>query len=210
MRQYKKTILENNSEKFKKLLLRQFSGYGIPIISKVVVKQVMNKFDEHLIGVVTDKDPAAPQHFRSRFEELLYESIDNSLVVTDKTVSISFGDKSKLGYDGVTEDPITTMVYILEGVLGEYAFLDAKLIRRIFKYKAYLGRYKGGYLISKDAFFDGNFDASVNWDTVKWGFSHKGPIDVFDIDVSVVDAVVSETIRRTCEEFSAILRSNSK
>ena len=168
----------------------------------------MNNFDEHLIGVVDISDPTAPEHFRGRFESMLYESVKESIVITGNTVKVSIGDKNEMGYNGVTEDPMSTIVFIIEGILGDYAFLTKDIIQTRFKSHPYLGRYSGGYLVSKSYFYSKGWNNIVNWSDVRWGFSNKPPIDIFNINTVPVSDIISKTITKTCEEFSSILRSN--
>ena len=197
------------SDKFKGILVRQFKAYGVPRISKIVVDQVMTKFDDHLIGVSTLDDPTAPEHFRDRFEEMLYNNIKDGMVISNNKVLFSIGDKDRLGYSGLTDDPMSTMVYILEGILGEYAFIPASIIKTRFRNEAVTGHYSGGYLVSASNFYKKGWDKFISWDKARWGFSNKGPIDIFTLDQAPIVKAISDTISRACEEFSAILRANN-
>ncbi len=170
----------------------------------------MEKFDNELIGKVTLKDPTAPEHFKNQFEEMLYESIKNSLVIHDTSVSFELGDKDALGYNGITDSPMSTMVYILEGIVGDYAFIPRSIIRKRFRNDAELGRYEGGFLVSKDSFETKGWSNFISWEEARWGFSNTKPVDIFNISEGEIVSILNKTIEKAVNEFSATVRASSK
>jgi hypothetical protein len=193
-------------ETFRNILVNNIRGYAVYEITDIVVKHIMDKFDAELLGVVSKTDPSAPENFRDDFESMLYESIDETLVVNDKKISFGIGDMSKLGYGGVT-DPLSTMAYILEGILGEYAFIPASIIKKRFRNASYVGRWDKGYLVTKDSFFKKGWDKFTTWDKVRWGFSNTEPKDILGIDINQVTSILENTITKSVEEFSAKVRA---
>jgi len=194
--------------KLKRLLLKNLYFSIQNKVGPEVIRRIMDKFQVGLIGKVTIKDPAAPEHFKDEFFSMLKGQLEESLVITPDGISFSLGDRDKLGYDGNVKTPLQTMVFILEGVLGEYAFISPDF------YKTYksgknikFGRWSGGFLISKEAFFKEGWDKRISWNEARWGFSNTGPINIFDIDQSFIAEIIDTTIKSTIEEFAASLRA---
>jgi hypothetical protein len=198
--------MAKKGEIFRNILVNNIHGYAIYEITNVVIKHLMENFDSELLGIVSRSDPSAPENFRSDFENMLYETIEDTIIVSDRKVSFSIGDMSKLGYDGVT-DPLSTMAYILEGILGEYAFIPENIIKKRFKSASYVGRWDKGYLVTRDSFFNKGWDKFTTWDKVRWGFSNTEPKDILGIDINQVTSILESTITKSVEEFSAKVRA---
>jgi len=199
----------SRTQQFRTALLREFKSYGVPLLMDSIVNHIMEKFDDNLMGKVTIKDPTAPEHFRNEFEEMLYNSIKGSLVVNDNSVTFSVGDKSSLGYDGV-RDPMSTMIYIMEGIVGEYAYIPRWVIAKRFRNEGYYGEFEGGFLVSKSMFEKDQWSNFVTWEEVSWGFSNTKPIDIFTISESEFTLILTKTIEKAVNEFSAVVRASSK
>lgn len=192
--------------KLKKLLIKNIINAVQTEIAPALIKRVMDQFQIGLMGKVSQKDPSAPEHFKTDFLEILTEHASSSFVSTQDGVSFSLCDTSKLGYDGSISAPVQTMVFLLEGILGEYAFISPEIYHKK-KSGGNLGRWSGGFLITKESFFEGSWDKIVPWGTARWGFSNTGPINIFEIDDSIVSETIDKTIKKTIEEFAAQLRA---
>jgi hypothetical protein len=194
--------------KLKKLLVKNIINAVKTDISQVLIKKVMNQFQVGLIGKVDLSDPAAPEHFEDDFLGILTETVNSSMVVTQDSISFSLRDNSKLGYDGSISRPVDTMVFLLEGILGEYAFLTPKMYgKHMHKRGKPIGRWGKGALMMKERFFEDGWDKTFSWSEVRWGFSNTGPINIFEIDDSIVGDIIDKTIKKTIKEFAAQLRA---
>jgi hypothetical protein len=195
-------------KRLKKLLIKNLINDIRTKAGPMLIGRVMDKFQVGLMGKVTKEDPAAPEHFKDEFVSMLNESFESSLVVTPEGIHFSLGDTAKLGYDGVINSPLQTMVFIMEGILGEYAFISPAIYGSVKGGRnVKFGRWSGGFLITKAAFFEEGWSKRVSWEKAKWGFSNTGPINVFEIDQTFVSEIVDSSIKRTIEEFSASLRA---
>ena len=193
--------------KLKKIIIKNIVTAVRADISPALIKRVMNQFQIGLIGKVSLDDPAAPEHFKDEFLELLIEHVNSSMVITQNSVSFSLCDRNKLGYDGNVSTPVQTMVFLLEGILGEYAFITPAIYKLSKRKVGNLGRWSGGFLITRESFFEGSWDQVVSWGKARWGFSNTGPINIFEIDDSIVDEIINETIKKSIKEFSAQVRA---
>jgi len=196
------------TKRLKKLLLKNLAFSVQNRVGPEVIKRVMDKFQVGLIGKVTTRDPAAPEHFKDEFFSMLNGQLESSLVVTQAGISFSLGDRDKLGYDGNVTTPLQTMVFLLEGIVGQYGFITSDVYSTHKSGKNIkFGRWSSGFLISKEVFFKEGWDKAVSWDKVHWGFSNTGPIDIFSIDQSFIAEIINSTIKETIEEFAASLRA---
>ena len=195
-------------KKLKKLLIKNLTNDIRNKIGPMLIERVMDKFQVNLIGKVTRKDPSAPEHFKDEFFSMLTEEFESSVVVTPKGINFSLGNKDKLGYGGTIDSPLQTMVFIMEGILGEYAFISPDVYSTLKSGKGInFGRWSGGFLITKDAFFKEGWSKKISWEKVRWGFSNTGPINVFEIDQSFISEMIDASIKKTIKEFSASLRA---
>ena len=195
-------------KKLKRLLIKNLVTDVRTKIGPMLIERVMDKFQVGLMGKVIQKDPSAPEHFKDEFISMLNESFESSVVVTPEGINFSLGDRGRLGYDGSIDSPLQTMVFIMEGILGEYAFISPDVYSLVKSGKnVKFGRWSGGFLITKEAFFKEHWDRRVSWGKARWGFSNTGPINVFLIDQSFISEIIDSSIKKTIEEFSASLRA---
>ena len=195
------------TKRLKKLLIKNITNAVRAKIGPEIINRIMEKFNVGLIGKVTTKDPSAPEHFEDDFFSALNEDLNSSMVVTPEGITFSLGDRKKLGYDGNIETPLQTMVFILHGILGEYAFISPDVYKLHKSGTVKFGRWSGGFLITREAFIKEGWSKRVSWSEVRWGFSNTGPIDIFEIDQEFITEMIDVTIKSTIEEFAASLRA---
>ena len=183
------------------ILVESLYTTAVPRIQQYVVDKIIEKYDAELLGKSPLEDPTAPENIRKDFIEAITRSIEDSLVVSKNAISFSVIDKSVLGYNGVS-DPLSTLVFYLEGFLEEYAFIPKKVIVSRFGSDASLGRYKKGYLVSKKTFTKNGWDKKVSWDSVSLKYAKEEGIDIFDIDLSDVDGIILNVISESIKKFS--------
>ncbi|MBW1799219.1 MAG: hypothetical protein JRJ85_00685 [Deltaproteobacteria bacterium] len=196
------------TKRLKRLLIKNILNAVRMQIGPEIIKRIMEKFNVGLIGKVDTKDPSAPEHFEGEFFSALNEDLNGSLIVTPEGITFSLGDTKKLGYEGNIETPLQTMVFIIEGIVGQYAFISPDIYSS-FKSSSNVkfGRWGGGFLITKEAFFKEHWDKRVSWSKAKWGFSNTGPINIFEMDQTFISEMIDSTIKSTIEEFAASLRA---
>lgn len=196
------------TKRLKKLLIKNIISAVRMQIGPEIIKRIMEQFNVGLIGKVTTKDPSAPEHFEGEFFSALNEDLNRSVIVTQEGITFSLGDTKKLGYEGNIETPLQTMVFIMEGILGEYAFISPDIYKlRKSGGSVKFGRWAGGFLITREAFIKEGWDKIVPWSQARWGFSNTGPIDIFFVDQIFISEMIKVTIKSTIEEFAASLRA---
>lgn len=134
------------------------------------------------------EDPTNPANWRQEFHDLLRRDLEDTFRVQGKRIHVDLGDKKVLGYseepDPADPTPLVWLVYYIEGLAGEWGFITPDLydLRRgsgAFAKLEHQGRFAGGFLISKDDFFDEGWDKFVAFDTVRHPFSGFSPLDIF-------------------------------
>lgn len=195
-------------KQLKQLLVKNLTNVAKTKIGPSLISKVMERFNLNLIGKVSTDDPSAPEHFQNEFMSMLEEQITNGITVTSNGVHISFGNVDELGYNGTVETPLQTMVFIIEGILGEYAFINPATYSSVRNNTdVSFGRWGGGFLISRETFVKEGWGKTLSWSKVRWGFSNTGPINVFDINSDFISETINETINSTIKEFAATLRA---
>lgn len=196
------------TKRLKRLLIKNILNVVRMQIGPEIIKRIMEKFNVGLIGKISLKDPAAPEHFEGDFFSALNEDLNGSLVVTPEGITFFLGDTKKLGYEGNIKTPLQTMVFLIEGLLGQYAFISPDIYSS-FKpgSNVKFGRWGGGFLITREAFIKEKWDKRISWSKARWGFSNTGPINIFDIDQEFISEIIDNTIKATIEDFAASLRA---
>lgn len=198
----------DNAKLLKKHLLKSIVEFIRIKIGPRLIQQVMDKFQVELIGKVSLDDVSAPEHFQDDFMRAITEDIDASLISTPGGVGFSFGNKDKLGYSGEVTSPLQTMVFLLEGILGEYAFISPIIFAlRRGNSGASKGRWDHGFLITKETFLKEGWEKVVPWEKARWGFSNTGPINIFEIDQTFIAEEINNAIKQGIETFAAVLRA---
>ncbi len=139
-----------------------------------LVMQEFNEFSLHF----DPEDPASPQHWEEEFREHLLQNLTSNLTVEGNVISLGLGEKSFLGYNqgeiGPRDDtPLVWMVFYLEGLIGQYAFISESIYREkkgdgadLNKY----GRFGGGFMISEADYMDEGWDTFKPFSEAKFPF----------------------------------------
>jgi len=181
-----KRIISNRQKLLEDNIKTVLKTEAIPIL----IARIMDGYDA--LSERADQlpeDPTNPSNWRQEFLDLLNRDLQDTFIVSGKRVKVSLGDKKVLGYtDGESEPtdstPLIWLVYYIEGLAGDWAFITPDLYDRrkgsgAFAKLEQQGRFGGGFLISKEAFFDEGWDRFAAFDTVRHPFSGFSPLDIF-------------------------------
>lgn len=153
------------------------------------VSVIMEKFDEFVNNFSSaygksEEDPTFPGKWREHLEEKLLSEVEQNIIVEGNRITLDLGEKSFLGYDvdsPRSDEPIIWLVYYLEGLAGEYAFIDEQTFidkkgsnRDISRY----GRFGHGFLIHMDDFFREGWNEYVSFEEAR--FPASVPDDFFE------------------------------
>lgn len=199
-------------EKVKRLFLRLFKKHLKSIIKAeagpALINKVLEQYELELYGIAADTDPTAPEHWIDEFTELLYADLEETIKTTSKGITFGLGDEEALGYlsrplSSESQDVLKTFSFILEGNIGEYAWITPEL------YESYRGpgswdedwgRFGAGFLMSREEFEKEGWDQVVSFEAVRFGFSGEQPKDIFfnayagfDWSIYIVKAVEQAT-----------------
>jgi hypothetical protein len=135
------------------------------------------------------EDPTNPANWRTEFKAKLHEELERNLIVTDKGLIVYLGDKEFLGYTSGGANsppgdrtPLVWLVYYLEGLFGEWAFITPETYARKRGKPLDIGmggRFGDGFMISRRKFEAEGWDSVVSFDSVRHPFSGTSPIDIF-------------------------------
>ncbi len=142
------------------------------------INLVMQEFDEFSLNFDPD-DPASPQHWKPEFEEHLLQNLNSNLTVEGNVISLGLGEKSFLGYNQGSIDPrdstpLVWMIFYLEGIIGNYAFISEEIYRDKKGDQADLskyGRFGGGFMISEADYAAEGWEAFKPFSEAKFPFS---------------------------------------
>jgi hypothetical protein len=175
--------------KVKNLFLRLFKKNLMEVISTeagpALINKILDQYELELFDIAPVTDPTAPEFWQDEFSELLYQDLEESIEITNRGVSFGLGDKDALGFDSPpsteSQDVLKTFVYILEGIIGEYAWITPEvytLKKPWAEWEGY-GRFGEGFLMPRDQFEEEEWDDVISFEEVRWGFSDSGPKDIF-------------------------------
>ena len=170
----------------KELLSKNVSYILREIIGRKYIEAIIEEFDEFSL-YFDSEDPAAPEHWRDEFHESLLRDLHNFLEETTDKISISLGDKEFFGYnegnlDPRDDTPLMWFVYYLEGIVGEYAFIDENTYYEKKGPNADLGKYGRfgrGFMISQEDYMSEGWDQFRSFEEAKFPFSGAKPKDFF-------------------------------
>lgn len=163
------------------------------VLKNEAIPTLIDKIMEGLDGLIQranllPEDPTNPENWRLAFRSKLEEDFNNTFIVNGGRVSIKIGETSFLGYDPSGErndsgddSPLQWMVYYLEGLAGDWAFISPETYKKFrgATYKPEWGRFAEGFMISREDFYAEGWNEVVPFDTVRHPFSGFSPIDIF-------------------------------
>lgn len=133
-------------------------------------------------------DPTNPTLWRQQFLEKLQQDLVNNFIVTQDTILARIGDKDFLGYnssgtvDPDDTEPLHWLVFYIEGLIGDWAFVTPEDYRKITggKYNPKWGRFSKGFMISKQNYMDEGWNKIISFSQVRHPFSGFSPVDIFN------------------------------
>ena len=134
-------------------------------------------------------DPTNPALWREEFRLKLEKDLDDTFIVTGSRVSVKLGDKDFLGYNATGQtiprddtQPLHWMVFYLEGLIGDWAFITPETYKRLTqggRYDTRWGRFAQGFMVSKQDYEEQGWDRVIPFDQVRHPFSGFSPLDIF-------------------------------
>jgi len=177
--------------KVKNLFLRLLKKHLKKVLTEeagpALIKKILDQYELELYGIAAATDPTAPEYWVNEFTELLYADLEETMKITGKGFSFGLGDKEALGYlsrplSTESQDVLKTFSFILEGNVGEYAWITPDLYeakRGPGSWDPDWGRFGLGFLIPEEEFYLEGWDAYASFDSVRFGFSGEPPKDIF-------------------------------
>lgn len=155
-----------------------------------LISQIMKGYDD-----LSDKadinpdDPTNPANWRQEFLLKLQKDLEETFIVTGNKISVRLGDKEFLGYnaggDTISTDdtqPLHWMVFFIEGLIGDWAFITPETYTRLTKggrYDSRWGRFSSGFMVSKQDYQEQGWDRTIPFEQVRHPFSGFSPLDIF-------------------------------
>lgn len=134
------------------------------------------------------EDPTNPSLWRQEFLERLQTDLEQTFRVANNIITVNLGERKFLGYTPVEEtdpdddSPLVWLVYYIEGLAGDWAFIspaDYERFRGAGKYNPKWGRFGQGFMISKEEYEAEGWQRIIPFDQVRHPFSGFAPIDIF-------------------------------
>lgn len=134
-------------------------------------------------------DPTNPELWREEFKLLLERELEDTVFIDNDSIRIRMGDKDVLGYTegeliGPEDDtPLHWLVYYLEGLAGDWAFLSPENYETItgHAYNPEWGRFHQGFMISREEYTDKGWDKVIPFNELRHPFSGFSPLDIFKV-----------------------------
>jgi hypothetical protein len=133
------------------------------------------------------EDPTNPANWRVEFLTKLQTELEQTFIVTGNRISVRLGEKEFLGYTDSGEidpddvQPLHWLVFYLEGLIGDWAFITPEQFTRITKrpYQVGWGRFEQGFMVSKSEYEEQGWDKVIPFSEVRHPFSGYSPVDIF-------------------------------
>lgn len=99
----------------------------------VLIGNLLDRFDEEIVPLEDEEDPARPSICREEFKQFLEETILDSIkiLINEGSIEIGIGDANKLGFgeelDEETTDCIKIIGTILQGINGRYVLVTSEM-----------------------------------------------------------------------------------
>jgi hypothetical protein len=179
---------------FKVLLKKNLYNQIVYAAGPHFIDLIMDEYEKQLEGIAPEDDPTAPEHLKEQFKELLITTIRVETKWEGDKLYWEIARPEDLGYGSpptkTSTDLLKTFMFILEGIMGEYAWIGQEFYEERKKNfpqsterregQRY-GRLGHGYLISKERWYSKErWDKFGSFEEFRWGFSNQGPKPIFD------------------------------
>jgi hypothetical protein len=179
-----KTILEKRQKLIQGNIVSILKHEAIPTL---ITKIMIGYDDLSQRADMLPEDPTNPANWRTEFLTKLQEDLEDTFIVTGSRISVRIGDKDFLGYNpegSISPDdtqPLHWMVFFLEGLIGDWAFISPEAYKSITgsDYKAGWGRFASGFMVSREDYQVNGWDRKIPFDQVRHPFSGFSPVDIF-------------------------------
>ncbi len=180
-----KSILDKKQKLIQKNIVTILKKDAIPFL----IERIMVGFDS--LGDranMLSEDPTNPGNWRTEFLAKLEEDLERTFAVAGNRITIRLGDKDFLGYDpsGETDpndtEPLHWMVFFIEGLIGDWAFISPENYNRLGrgrKYQSSWGRFGEGFMVSRQDYEEQGWDRIIPFSQVRHPFSGFSPLDIF-------------------------------
>lgn len=153
-----------------------------------LIDLIMKGYEELSDRMTTlPEDPTNPSNWREEFKARLHLDLERNLIVTSNGLIVRLGDKEYLGYstegsnDPTDDSPLVWMVFYLEGLVGDWAFISPELYEQHTgrPMDSSWGRFGEGFMISKAQFDSDGWGKVASFEEVRHPFSGFSPLDIF-------------------------------
>ena len=180
-----KSIFEKKQKLIQKNIVAVLKKEAIPFL----IERIMIGFDSLADRAnMLPEDPTNPSNWRTEFLIQLEEDLARTFVVAGNRITIRLGDKDFLGYnpsgtiDPDDTEPLHWMVFFIEGLIGDWAFISPENYSRLARgstYKPGWGRFDQGFMISRQNYEEQGWNRIIPFAQVRHPFSGFSPLDIF-------------------------------
>jgi len=180
-----KSVLQKKQNLIQKNIVGVLKKEAVPFL----IERIMVGFDSLAERAdMLPEDPTNPGNWRAEFLNKLEEDLARNFVVAGGRITIRLGDKDFLGYDPSGEvdsndtEPLHWMVFYIEGLIGDLAFVSPENYTRLnrgSKYKPGWGRFDQGFMVSRQDYEEQGWDRVLPFSQLRHPFSGFSPLDIF-------------------------------
>ncbi len=158
---------------------------AMPFLIDLIMKGYDDLSDKAEMG---PDDPTNPANWRNEFLAKLRQDLVENLIFAGDRILIKIGNKEFLGYDAsglIDPDdarPLHWLVYYIEGLAGDWAFITPEVYQQITgqPYQPGWGRFGEGFMIERGEYSSQGWDRIVPFPEVRHPFSGFSPTDIFE------------------------------
>jgi hypothetical protein len=134
------------------------------------------------------EDPTNPANWRAEFLAKLEEDLERTFVVAGNKITVQLGDRAFLGYDPSGNidpndtEPLHWMVFFIEGLVGDWAFISPDTYQRLNpggRYQPGWGRFERGFMVSRQEYEEQGWNRQIPFSQLRHPFSGFNPVDIF-------------------------------
>ncbi len=180
-----KSTFEKKQKLIQKNIVVVLKKEAVPFL----IERIMVGFDSLSDrAAMLPEDPTNPGNWRVEFLNKLEEDLARTFVVAGNRITIRLGDKDFLGYDPSGEvdsgdtEPLHWMVFFIEGLVGDWAFISPENYTRLnrgSKYKPGWGRFDQGFMVNRQEYEERGWDRTIPFTQLRHPFSGFSPLDIF-------------------------------